>query len=115
MTLRELKTKYPDIILDELSWDDLIPLANGAALFYVSLSGGNKPQDDRKVLWAGHILTMGMTAGNNTLVIARPTEYGNIRADAVPKTRLDRSVAFYQTRPIAAHDRRNMEPWTRWN
>ena len=117
MTLNELRSAQSDVILDEITdFNNLKIMANGAALFYVSLSGGNKPKDGRTVLWAGHVLTAGMTDRCEELFILRTTASGNPKIDAVPRGALGPNgrVALFRTKPIGALDVRNAEPWTRW-
>ena len=121
MTLKELKTKNSDIILQELRWSDLTNLANDAALFYVLLSSKNGPKDDRKVICASQILTVGMRTdyANNSryLMFTRLTNHGNIKLNSITESDLaanGRAVLF-QTAPISTNDPRNNKPWTDWN
>lgn len=114
MTLKELKTRHCDVILDEIQWDDLPQLANGAAVFYASLANGTRPKEDRRVLYAGQVLTSGMT-GPDELIIMRTTSHGNPRLDAVTKQAAGSGrVALFRTRPIPSWDRRNLQSWTDW-
>ena len=115
MTLAELKQKNSDIISGVPSWDDLKMLANGAALFYVSMPNGYRPKDERRVLWAGHVLTGGMSG--NELYVIRTTSHGNPRIDTVTKDDLGPAgrAALFLTDPIPEYDSRNMEPWNHWD
>lgn len=116
MTLEELKRKHGDVVLGEPSWDDLKALANGAALFYVSLSRGRKPKDERNILWAGHVLTCGMTADGG-LTFLRMTAHGNPKMGIVYRQNIapDGSAALFRTDPIPEYDRRNLETWNHWD
>ena len=117
MTLDELRSAQSDVILDEITdFNDLKIMANGAALFYVSLSGGNKPKGDRTVLWAGHALTAGMTDKCEELFVIRATAHGNTKINAVPRDALGPNgrAALFHAKPIGALDVRNAEPWTHW-
>lgn len=115
MTFGELKKKNPDIILDPVPWDQISDMANGAVMFYVSLRNGNKPIEERQVLWAGHIMTCGMRYGGE-LMFTRITSHGNSTLDSVTRDIIekDRRCALFFTRPIPEHDQRNLEPWNRW-
>lgn len=116
MTLKELKQNHGDVIHGEMSWEELSRNANGAALFYASLSGGNRPKDERRILWAGYVLTAGITAGDEILIL-RMTSHGNAKLDAVPKSALEpggRAVLF-KSSPVPEYDRRNLESWDHWD
>ncbi len=116
MTLKELKTKHGDIILDEVKLEDLDKLACGAVLFYVSLSGKNGPKDDKKVLWAGHAMTVRLNRPYAELTIIRVTDYGNIKYDSIKFDALrdDGRAALFMTRPLTENDPRNKTSWNRW-
>lgn len=116
MTLDEFKKNNGDVMLSEPSWDELKTMANGAALFYVSLSTGRKPKNQRAIKWAGHALTAGMTADGG-LELLRLTAEGNPKLCVVypANTAPDGSAALYLTAPIPEWDRRNLESWNHWD
>lgn len=119
MTLNQLKNANPDIILDEAPWEEIVKNADGAAYFYVSLPNGNKPKDQRKILWAGHVLTVGLdkdVSGDRILLI-RLTSQGNVRLDACAKKAISPggNAVLFRTRPLAADDPRSRKPWNQWD
>ena len=79
-------------------------------------SGGARPKGGRTVLWAGHVLTAGMTDSREELFILRITANGNPKIDAVPHNTIgpDGHAALFRTKPVGALDIRNAEPWTHW-
>lgn len=119
MTLAELRTENPDIILDEAPWNEIMENANGAAYFYVSLQNGNRPKEQRKVLWAGHVLTAGLCrdVSGDQIILVRLTSNGNARIDTCYEKNAgpDGNAVFYRTRPFCGNDPRNRKPWKLWN
>ncbi len=117
MTLKEFRTKNCDVVLDPVGPEDLDRLACGAALLYVSLSGGNRPKDDRTVLWAGHVLTAGMYDGDRQILLVRLTQYGNVKLDTVEISALEPGgrAALFTTAPFTKHDPRVSLPWKEWD
>ena len=115
MTLDKLKQDHPDIILDEIPWDELRPIAAGAAIFYASLSGGTKPAGCRKVLYAGQAMTVSLK-DNRELYVLRLTASGYAKLDVVQRTAVeqDRRAVLFRTRPMRAGDPRARKPWTEW-
>lgn len=114
MTLAELKRGNPDIILDLVDWDEIMDMATGAALFYASLSGGSKPLMERKIRTASHAMTAGMLSGNDEVYITRITARGNVKIDTVKKSELGTRAALFHTKPLHAHDHRNLESYEHW-
>lgn len=114
MTLKELKQANGDLILEPVPWDETDGLANGAVLFYASLTNGTKPPDDRKVLWAGQVMTAGKHAGGDLLFV-RLTGHGNAVLDSTDEQAAAAGrTALFRTRPFSRNDPRNLEPWGRW-
>lgn len=115
MILEELKRNNSDIILDEISWDEACQLANGAALFYVSFWASNKPREEKKVRWAGQVMTVGMTK-EEELIFMRLTTSGHAVFSSMTRKEFEKSNSgiLFHTRPFSSDDRRNLKPWNRW-
>lgn len=116
MTAKEFLKTHHDAFGKELSWDDLLPKANGAALFYLSLTNGKAPKEDRKVLWAGYVLAAGIHVHDEYLAVLRRTDAGNAKVDHIDKASLspEGRVLIFEAEPMHASDPRNMEPWSHW-
>ena len=116
MTLDIFKARNGDIVLDEIRHEDLEEIANGQALFYVSLSNSKKPKGERAVLYAGHAMTAGAVSDGG-ICILRLTARGNPRMDVLYPGNLgpDGSCALFRTRPFPAGDYRNLAAWTKWD
>ena len=107
MTLAELKERNPDVVLDEVSWEELDGMASGAVLFYASLAGGSRPKEERQVLWAGYVLTQGLSYGN-ALTVVRMTNTGGAKVTTIGRTEdIERQrAALFRTRPLPSGDPR---------
>lgn len=119
MTLKELKAKHPDAILDEMSEGELEAGANGMAVFYASIRPGARPKDERRVLCAGYALTAGLVrdVSGNCMNVLRLTAHGNAKIDLVKLSDLgpDGKAAMFRAAPISGNDPRNLEPCLRWD
>lgn len=116
MTLKELKRANPDVILDAVTGEEIRRNANGAAMFYASLTGGTKPAEDRLILCAGQILTAGMQhdVSGDYLLFIRLTAHGNAKLDQVALKDLGSRAMLYHTAPISDSDARNLSPCSQW-
>ena len=119
MTLKELKEKHPDAILDEMSADELRTGANGMAVFYASVRPGRAPKDGRQVLCAGYALTAGLVrdVSGDYINVLRLTAHGNAKIDLVKLDglRQDGNAAMFHAAPISGGDPRNLEPCLQWD
>lgn len=118
MTLAQFNEKHGDMIsLHQPAWDSLERMANGESLFYIGLSRSAKPIEQRKVLWAGHVMTVGMDEGRQYLLVLRLTAGGNAVIDKIMRSDLapdGRAMLFY-AEPIPAWDPRNRKTWADLN
>lgn len=118
MTLAQFKGKHGDMIKQlQPAWDSLERLANGESLFYVDLSRAAKPIEQRKVLWAGHVMTAGMDEDRQYLLILRLTTGGNAVIDKIMRSDLapDGHAMLFYAEPIPAWDPRNRKTWADLN
>lgn len=118
MTLKELKDRNPDIILEEMSEDDAKAGANGMAVFYASVRPGQRPKDERTILCAGYALTAGFfqDASGGYLNVLGLTARGNAKIDLVKLSGLGPggNTALFRAEPVPGDDPRNLKPCSRW-
>lgn len=119
MTLKELKEKHPDVVLDEMSEGELKAGANGMAVFYASVRPGRAQKDGRQVLCAGYALTAGLVhdVSGDYLNVLRLTAHGNAKIDLVKLSDLgpEGKAAIFRAAPISGGDPRNLEPCLHWD
>lgn len=119
MNLKELRARHPDVILDEMSGDELRAGANGMAVFYASVRPGRAPKDGRQVLCAGYALTAGLVrdVSGDYLNVLRLTAHGNAKIDLVKLDGLgpNGNAAMFHAAPISGRDPRNLEACLDWD
>lgn len=86
-----------------------------AALFYVSLSNANKPKEEKKVLWAGQVLTVGISR-NGDLFLLHLTANNNVTFSSETRESVEKGrCALFHTRAFPSDDSRNLKAWNKWN
>ena len=117
MTLKEFRTKHPDVLLNELKWRDLDAIARGAALFCVTLSNKTGPKENRTIIYADYALTMGMGSTPKTLTVMQTTKSGYPMLRSITENDLQASghIALFRTASLPTNDPRNTKLCLHWS